>query len=364
MQIYYALYDQSYSTSEGNDHYWTWYAPEIRPLLIRFYLDVAAKHLPPKPNDLLSDDLWGGLVRLADWTVVYRYFDGGCTREQPPRPQRCVLLTAWIPADEAQGVDLLPIFTNETFQEAAENARKIPVPPPFALQEEWEAKRIFTIPFQEGETSFTDLAQAVRVFAGIPAHRKTRFMIADVKMIKTAEEQKFVLDVVPEPKPEPPIPEPQEEPLKPEPSEDNGPTTSESERSSLGWLSRVRRRAMAMAIIGTLILGGVVLYVMVYCPPSPNDETQKHEEVPPAESAMDKIFKAIAQLSSEDKKNEYQKDVLFHIFDKLPLPEQQKVQIEIGERLEKNKTNNEKSKSSEPSGLIPRLWRWICSLFG
>ena len=68
MKIYYALYDPSVST-DGN--YWTWSTSEIRDLLNRFYNDVAVKHLPPKPNDLQDDDLWGGLVRLADWTVIY-----------------------------------------------------------------------------------------------------------------------------------------------------------------------------------------------------------------------------------------------------------------------------------------------------
>ena len=102
MQLYYALYDPSVST-DGN--YWTWSASEIRDLLNRFYNDVATKHLPPEPNKLQDDNLWGGLVRLPDWTVIYRYFNGGW--DNKGRPGRYVLLTAWVPSIEAQHFDLL-----------------------------------------------------------------------------------------------------------------------------------------------------------------------------------------------------------------------------------------------------------------
>jgi hypothetical protein len=193
MQLYYALYDPSVFIG-GN--YWTWAASEIKPLLNRFYNDVAAKHLPPNPNELQDNDLWGGLVRFADWTVAYRYYNGG--RDKQERPGRYILLTAWIMSGDAQQIDLLPIFSNETFRHVAENATKIPIPSPFSLKSAWRAESVPAVPFQDGETTFYDLSAAMQAFASVPSHRKTEFVIADVKIIKTAEKQKYVLDVVPE----------------------------------------------------------------------------------------------------------------------------------------------------------------------
>jgi len=196
MKLYYALYDQS-APVDGD--YWNWWAvPEIRHLLNRIYGDVAVKHLPPKPNDLHDDDLWGGAVCLADWTVVYRYFNGGW--DNIGRPGRAVLMTAWIPAGDAKGFDLTPILTSKAFRHVAEHAKSIPVPPPPSLQEEWTtAKRVFaTTSAREGETPFTGLEQAMCAFSGVSAQRKAKFVIADVKIIQTAREQRFVLNVAPE----------------------------------------------------------------------------------------------------------------------------------------------------------------------
>ena len=190
MHIYYALYDPSVST-DGN--YWSWSAPEVQSLRNRFYGDVAVKHLPPNPNDLQSNDIWGGLVRLSDWTVIYRYFNGGWDRQG--RPGRYILMTAWVPASEAQRVDLLPILTNETFLHVDENAADIPIPPPFALKEHWTGDAVIPSSFQEGTTPFNDLTEAMRTFAAIPSDRKAKFKIAEIRIIKTAETQKFVLDV-------------------------------------------------------------------------------------------------------------------------------------------------------------------------
>ena len=185
MRLHYALFDQSVFV-DGD--YWTWASPEVRPLLSRFHGDVAVKHLPPRPNDLQGDDLWGGLARLAGWTVAYRYLNGGWDKQG--RPGRAVLLTAWAPAGEAQGLDLLPVFTNETFRHVAENAKAIPVPPPFALQEDWAAGAAPPAPFREGDTPFAGLAEAARAFATVPTGRT-----ASLKIIRTATEQHITLSV-------------------------------------------------------------------------------------------------------------------------------------------------------------------------
>ena len=198
MKIYYALYDPS-SFVDGD--YWTWSPPEVKSLLHHFYDDDASEHLPPEPNELQDSDLWAGMVRLADWTVAYRYFNGG--RDEHRRPGRYIMLTAWIQADDAHEKDLLPLFDNATFKHVAENAKTIPVPPPCTLEEFWTADKIPTAPFRDGETSFSDLTQAMQAFAGIPSQRETKFAIADIKIIRTAKEQKIVLNVVPETKSQP-----------------------------------------------------------------------------------------------------------------------------------------------------------------
>ncbi|MDR3183517.1 MAG: hypothetical protein LBT89_11485 [Planctomycetaceae bacterium] len=138
MQIHYALFDQA--TDTGNGNYWTWADGELpHKLLSRFYNEFAVKHLAPEPNKL-GGGLWGGIVHLAaesqeqcGWLVLYREFDGG--RDRQNRPDRFVILTAWIRADNAYE-SIVPVFNNETFQYVSTHCQELPVPKPAALLEE------------------------------------------------------------------------------------------------------------------------------------------------------------------------------------------------------------------------------------
>jgi hypothetical protein len=138
MQIHYALFDQA--TDVGGGNYWTWADGELpHELLSRFYKEFAVKHLAPEPNNLGSG-IWGGIVHLAaesmekcGWLVLYREFDGGHDRQN--RPNRFVILTAWIRTDEVYE-NLEPVFNNKTFLHVSANSKELPVPPPASLSEE------------------------------------------------------------------------------------------------------------------------------------------------------------------------------------------------------------------------------------
>ncbi|MDR1483339.1 MAG: hypothetical protein LBT09_00795 [Planctomycetaceae bacterium] len=132
MQIHYALYDQSYS-NDGN--YWTWFDESLpRSALNKFYSDFAAKHLPEKPNDLTDTDLWGGAVAFDGYLVLYRCVNGGYDNRD--RPQRCVIITAWLKCADIVGVDLPQIFDSKIFHFTQEHAKEIPVLKPEMLTEE------------------------------------------------------------------------------------------------------------------------------------------------------------------------------------------------------------------------------------
>ncbi|MDR2755009.1 MAG: hypothetical protein LBC20_04825 [Planctomycetaceae bacterium] len=138
MKIRYALFDQA--TDMGGGNYWTWADKELsHKLLTRFYNEFAVKHLVPEPNKL-GDELWGGVIHLAaesmekcGWLILYREFDGG--HDQQNRPNRFVILTAWIRTNEVYE-NLEPIFHNETFQYISANSKKLPIPSPALLSEE------------------------------------------------------------------------------------------------------------------------------------------------------------------------------------------------------------------------------------
>ncbi|MDR2441289.1 MAG: hypothetical protein LBE12_18155 [Planctomycetaceae bacterium] len=178
MQLYYALYDPA-TPQDGT--YWTWFAGILqKETLHNFYNDIAVKQLPPEPNKLEPSDIWGGIVRYRNWTVLYRYYNGGY--DSKGRPGRYVILTAWIPTDETAQIDLAPIFDNNTFKGIAENSQKLPVPEPLSLLEHWtgEEKTInVQLPEKESVNSYQNIVEAAITFTNIPLDRN-----AWVKMTK------------------------------------------------------------------------------------------------------------------------------------------------------------------------------------
>ncbi|MDR0391799.1 MAG: hypothetical protein LBH59_07830 [Planctomycetaceae bacterium] len=170
MQIYYALYDPA-TPKDGT--YWTWFADILqKETLHSFYNDIAVKHLSPEPNKLESSDIWGGLVRYRNWTVLYRYFNGGY--DHKGRPGRYVILTAWIQTNETEKIDLAPIFDNNTLKEIAENSTKLPVPEISHLLENWtgEEKTLnLQLPEKESIISCKNINEASITFANIPLSR-------------------------------------------------------------------------------------------------------------------------------------------------------------------------------------------------
>ena len=115
MKVYYALYDQSY---DNNAQYWTWFPEEItRQMRDAIASKSGAFQMRPKRPNLLSEsDIVGGILNYQDqWCVVYRFFNGG--NDPQGRPDRCVLATAWVKTEEAQGQNLYallfcPVFLN------------------------------------------------------------------------------------------------------------------------------------------------------------------------------------------------------------------------------------------------------------
>ncbi len=146
MKIHYALFDPATDTGGGN--YWTWGDMELpKQLLSRFYSEFASKHLAPEPNKL-GHRLWGGIVHLAaessekcGWLVLYREFDGEYDRQG--RPNRFVILTAWIRAEDMYE-DVVPVFSNKTFQYVSQHSRELPVPSPPSLSDSTGEALIWT----------------------------------------------------------------------------------------------------------------------------------------------------------------------------------------------------------------------------
>ncbi|GHT46317.1 hypothetical protein FACS189454_07270 [Planctomycetales bacterium] len=222
MRIYYALYDPS--TDAGRGNYWTWRDEKLPlELLNNFYNNIAAKHLPPAPNKLMADELWGGMAVIgtqernvdalhSEWTVLYRCFNGGHDRQD--RPGRYVILTAWIETNKPVGVDLLPILLNRTFQEIAAVSQKLPVPQPNALAETYignaTEKKMFSLPdngFRKEFGGADAVRQATEYFASIPLER-----FASLKIVHTREKQEAVLEGSPLPKQQVPQPSIQTKP--------------------------------------------------------------------------------------------------------------------------------------------------------
>jgi hypothetical protein len=117
MNAYLALYDPSHVNPEGT--YWTWRHKAV-PLAVLdgFYYEFAAKRRPDSPNSLAPSDLNGGLIRVSkDWTAVYRFLNGG--RDTRGRPERFVLLSAWLASADAVKIDLLSLLDSQIFRNIA-----------------------------------------------------------------------------------------------------------------------------------------------------------------------------------------------------------------------------------------------------
>jgi hypothetical protein len=218
MQLFYAIYDPAISV-EGN--YWTWFADEINKADREcFYGTFAVNNLPSNPNDLQTSDLWGGIVRLpnSDWTVVYRFFNGGY--DKLDRPGRYVIMTAWVKTIDTIGKDLSPIFNSLVFNNISEHSKEIPVPEPNFLTEDFIGQPIkcpqegINHLLQTKEHVFFSgdvISQAVALFVNIPLKNKLDSSIqhesienAEVHIEKTTKQSKAIVRVKFQPKPEPP----------------------------------------------------------------------------------------------------------------------------------------------------------------
>ena len=147
MKVYYALYDQSY---DNNAQYWTWFPEEIsQQMRDAIASKSGAFQMRPKhPNRLESPDVIGGIINYKDqWCVVYRYFNGG--NDPQGRPDRCVLATAWVKTEDAQGQNLYELLFCPVFQNIQKDAlTQCPVPAPQKLIEN------YSNPVQQGDPQF------------------------------------------------------------------------------------------------------------------------------------------------------------------------------------------------------------------
>lgn len=135
MKVYYALYDQSY---DNNAQYWTWFPEEIsQQMRDAIASKSGAFQMRPKhPNRLETPDVVGGIINYDQWCVVYRFFNGG--NDPQGRPDRCVLATAWVKTDEAQGQNLYDLLFCPVFLNVQKDAlTQCPVPAPDKLIENY-----------------------------------------------------------------------------------------------------------------------------------------------------------------------------------------------------------------------------------
>jgi hypothetical protein len=181
----FALYDPAQHSRDGS--YWAWRAEGLDlNRLVQLYYDAASKHLPPDPNRLLADEIWGGIAALDnDLVGVYRCFDGG--RDRHGRPGRFVILATLLTIDEIHDKDLTPIFRCEIARIVADRApRECPLPEPPSLVEDVELppakgdedsirSLLATEPF--GFAGNDAIGLVSRAFHSLPAGRKWRCTI-------------------------------------------------------------------------------------------------------------------------------------------------------------------------------------------
>jgi hypothetical protein len=179
MVSYLALYDPSHVNPEGT--YWTWRHKAV-PLAVLdgFYYEFAAKRRPDSPNSLAPSDLNGGLIRVSkDWTVVYRFLNGG--RDTRSRPERFVLLSAWLDGADAVEADLFSLLDGQIFRDVARIAvNACPVPVPKTLLLELPPRRRgnnycdIDVLLQKGKLEFIGndaIEKATRHFLALPVDR-------------------------------------------------------------------------------------------------------------------------------------------------------------------------------------------------
>jgi hypothetical protein len=274
MQLFYALYDPAFPV---NGDYWSWSADETVVLKAernRFYGDFAAKHLPPNPINLLPSDLWGGIVRLpnSDWTVLYRFLDGGY--DDRDRPGRYVIMTAWVKTADIIKKDLSPIFNSLIFKQTLDRAKKIPVPKPDFLIEEFNGQpatcsqdeisqllHTKEISFLHGDVVFS----VATLFANIPLvneldslQTKPPIENADVRIEKTSGQNKAVVRIKFQPKQKIESPKPtsnrQSKPVEKYPFTISTPNHSLFEK--IGKYMKLRN----LLIVGILVVAFVVIF--------------------------------------------------------------------------------------------------------
>lgn len=132
----FALFDPAQYSPDGA--YWSWRAEGLDPRqLDRLYYEAAARHLPPDPNRLGRDDLWGGMADLGDDVVgVYRCFDGG--RDLHGRPGRFVILATLLAREDVAGRNATPVLRSNTAEWVTRRAKECPVAEPPNLAEDVE----------------------------------------------------------------------------------------------------------------------------------------------------------------------------------------------------------------------------------
>ena len=145
-KICYALYDQAYEVRIG--YYWTWKDKDLlEDSLIKFYKSIS-ESVPMNANTIKPGDIRSGYKEFEGEHVIYRFYNGGSDRVG--RPNRCVILTAWLKRIEGQtgGAPALSegevnkILQLPTFKKLEETAfaQAIPIPVPWILSEQFPSE--------------------------------------------------------------------------------------------------------------------------------------------------------------------------------------------------------------------------------
>lgn len=129
-----AAYDLGHRSSSG--FYWVFHHPSLSAItLSKAYDAVRESGLPDKPNDWPPDFLKAGFGRLDDrWFLLYRCYNGGY--DEHGRPQRWVVLCAFLRADELMNRDPTKLLSYGAFAEWSRTPVPLPLPIPIVLEGE------------------------------------------------------------------------------------------------------------------------------------------------------------------------------------------------------------------------------------